>query len=152
MFQKCGTEACKIYFSAKKTCCVFQFQVQWAESHKFLKVEFPVRVRSPNATYEIQFGHLQRPTHRNTSWDWAKFEVRHCKAVFTLKFTNFHCYVTLHCCNKSVTRGCHCIIRFLSQVWGHKWADLSEHNFGVSLLNDCKYGYSVHKDTMTLSL
>ncbi|KAK1887530.1 Alpha-mannosidase 2C1 [Dissostichus eleginoides] len=89
----------------------FNTKVTWAESHKFLKVEFPVRVRSPNATYEIQFGHLQRPTHRNTSWDWARFE-----------------------------------------VWGHKWADLSEHNFGVALLNDCKYGYSVHKNTMTLSL
>ncbi|KAM6937533.1 alpha-mannosidase 2C1 [Xenentodon cancila] len=89
----------------------FNTKVQWAESHKFLKVEFPVRVRSPNATYEIQFGHLQRPTHWNTSWDWAKFE-----------------------------------------VWGHKWADLSEHNFGVALLNDGKYGYSVHGNTMTLSL
>ncbi|XP_072242006.1 alpha-mannosidase 2C1 isoform X2 [Leuresthes tenuis] len=89
----------------------FNTKVQWAESHKFLKVEFPVRVRSPNATYEIQFGHLQRPTHWNTSWDWARFE-----------------------------------------VWGHKWADLSEHNFGVALLNDCKYGYSIHKNTMTLSL
>ncbi|KAM9753087.1 alpha-mannosidase 2C1 [Menidia menidia] len=89
----------------------FNTKVQWAESHKFLKVEFPVRVRSPNATYEIQFGHLQRPTHWNTSWDWARFE-----------------------------------------VWGHKWADLSEYNFGVALLNDCKYGYSIHKNTMTLSL
>lgn len=58
----------------KSQCCLL-FQVTWAESHKFLKVEFPVRVRSPNATYEIQFGHLQRPTHRNTSWDWARFEV-----------------------------------------------------------------------------
>lgn len=44
------------------------------------------------------------------------------------------------------------ITSFSSQVWGHKWADLSEHNFGVALLNDCKYGYSVHKNTMTLSL
>lgn len=51
--------------------------MKWAESHKFLKVEFPVRVRSANATYEIQFGHVQRPTHRNTSWDWARFEVQH---------------------------------------------------------------------------
>lgn len=51
------------------------FQVDWEEAHKFLKVEFPVQVRSSNATYEIQFGHLQRPTHRNTSWDWARFEV-----------------------------------------------------------------------------
>ncbi|CAL9701219.1 unnamed protein product [Knipowitschia caucasica] len=89
----------------------FNTQVVWEEAHKFLKVEFPVRVHSPNATYEIQFGHLQRPTHRNTSWDWARFE-----------------------------------------VWGHKWADLSEHNFGVALLNDCKYGYCVNKNTMTLSL
>ena len=57
---------------------MLHFQVKWAESHKFLKVEFPVRVHSPNATYEIQFGHLQRPTHRNTSWDWARFEVQCC--------------------------------------------------------------------------
>ncbi|XP_077423773.1 alpha-mannosidase 2C1 isoform X2 [Vanacampus margaritifer] len=57
----------------------FKTQVDWAESHKFLKVEFPVRVHSPNATYDIQFGHLQRPTHRNTSWDWAKFEVEGTK-------------------------------------------------------------------------
>lgn len=42
-----------------------------------MKVEFPARVRSPQATYEIQFGHLQRPTHYNTSWDWARFEVCH---------------------------------------------------------------------------
>lgn len=50
-------------------------QVHWHEAHKFLKVEFPARVRSPQATYEVQFGHLQRPTHHNTSWDWARFEV-----------------------------------------------------------------------------
>ncbi|XP_067871455.1 alpha-mannosidase 2C1 isoform X1 [Heterodontus francisci] len=95
-------------------CCPyvkFKTEVEWHEAHRFLKVEFPTAVHSPNATYEIQFGHLQRPTHRNTSWDWARFE-----------------------------------------VWGHKWADLSEHGFGVALLNDCKYGYSVHQNIMTLSL
>ncbi|XP_045141639.1 alpha-mannosidase 2C1 isoform X1 [Echinops telfairi] len=53
----------------------FHTEVHWQENHKFLKVEFPARVRSPQATYEIQFGHLQRPTHYNTSWDWARFEV-----------------------------------------------------------------------------
>ncbi|XP_055518623.1 alpha-mannosidase 2C1 [Leucoraja erinacea] len=95
-------------------CCPyvkFKTEVEWHEAHKFLKVEFPTTVHSPNATYEIQFGHIQRPTHRNTSWDWARYE-----------------------------------------VWGHKWADLSEHGFGVALLNDCKYGYSVHRNVMTLSL
>jgi alpha-mannosidase len=37
-------------------------------------VEFPLNVRAAHATYEIQFGHLQRPTHFNTSWDMARFE------------------------------------------------------------------------------
>ena len=59
-------------FTGSKRCLS---QVDWHENRKFLKVEFPFDVRSMNATYEIQFGHLQRPTHCNTSWDWAKYEV-----------------------------------------------------------------------------
>uniref|UniRef100_F7A8H5 Mannosidase alpha class 2C member 1 n=1 Tax=Ornithorhynchus anatinus TaxID=9258 RepID=F7A8H5_ORNAN len=89
----------------------FQTQVDWHEAHKFLKVEFPAWVRSPQATYEIQFGHLQRPTHFNTSWDWARFE-----------------------------------------VWAHRWMDLAEHGFGLALLNDCKYGASVRRNVLSLSL
>ena len=46
-----------------------------------MKVEFPANVLSPEATYEIQFGHLKRPTHFNTSWDWAKFEVKFYEIV-----------------------------------------------------------------------
>ncbi|KAB0391198.1 hypothetical protein E2I00_008985 [Balaenoptera physalus] len=57
------------------------------------------------------FGHLQRPTHYNTSWDWARFE-----------------------------------------VWAHRWMDLSEHGFGLALLNDCKYGASVRGSVLSLSL
>eukprot|EP00731_Ephydatia_muelleri_P024288 Em0016g559a len=53
----------------------FETFVEWHESHKFLKVEFPLNVRAMEATYEIQFGHITRPTHSNTSWDQAKFEV-----------------------------------------------------------------------------
>lgn len=53
----------------------FNTEVDWHESQKFLKVEFPLNVRAQNATYEVQFGHLQRPTHFNTSWDMARFEV-----------------------------------------------------------------------------
>nr|XP_055133684.1 alpha-mannosidase 2C1 isoform X5 [Symphalangus syndactylus] len=89
----------------------FHTEVHWHEAHKFLKVEFPARVRSSQATYEIQFGHLQRPTHYNTSWDWARFE-----------------------------------------VWAHRWMDLSEHGFGLALLNDCKYGASVRGSILSLSL
>jgi len=89
----------------------FSCEVDWHETHKFLKVEFPLNIRSLTATYEIQYGHIQRPTHWNTSWDVARFE-----------------------------------------VCAHKWGDLSENDFGVSLLNDCKYGYATHGNVMRLSL
>lgn len=54
---------------------VLHFQVSWHENRQLLKVQFPINVLSNFATYEIQYGHLQRPTHCNTSWDWAKHEV-----------------------------------------------------------------------------
>ena len=48
--------------------------IDWRERHMLLKVAFPVDILAPQATYEIQWGNVQRPTHRNTSWDWARFE------------------------------------------------------------------------------
>ncbi|KAG0633137.1 Alpha-mannosidase [Tuber brumale] len=89
----------------------FDNEIEWREDMKFLKVEFPVDVHNTEASYETQYGIVRRPTHYNTSWDMAKFEV---------------------CC--------------------HKWADLSEHNFGVSILNDCKYGFATVGNVMRLSL
>eukprot|EP00117_Sycon_ciliatum_P016137 scpid24513/ scgid1061/ Alpha-mannosidase 2C1; Alpha mannosidase 6A8B; Alpha-D-mannoside mannohydrolase; Mannosidase alpha class 2C member 1 len=53
----------------------FHTRVDWHENRQFLKVEFPVDVSSTEATYETQFGHTRRPTHSNTSWDVAKFEL-----------------------------------------------------------------------------
>jgi len=53
----------------------FDTEVEWHETNRLLKVAFPVAVRSPRATYEIQYGHVERPTHANTSWDVARFEV-----------------------------------------------------------------------------
>lgn len=90
----------------------FETEVEWgAEKNVFLKVAFPLAVRSEKARYEIQFGSIERPTHRNMPQDFARFEVP-----------------------------------------AHKWADLSEGNYGVALLNDCKYGYDTHKNVMRLSL
>lgn len=86
-------------------------EVDWHEDMKFLKVEFPVDVRNTEASYETQYGIVKRPTHYNTTWDMAKFEV---------------------CC--------------------HKFADLSESNYGVSILNDSKYGFATCGDMMRLSL
>ena len=50
-------------------------EIDWKEEHKILKASFPVNVHANEATYEIQFGNVKRPTHSNTSWDAAKFEV-----------------------------------------------------------------------------
>jgi alpha-mannosidase len=53
----------------------FVTDVDWHEDHKFLKVAFPVAVHAPAARFEIQFGHLARPTHANTAFEQARFEV-----------------------------------------------------------------------------
>lgn len=53
----------------------FHCEADWHEEHRMLKVAFPVQVRAMNATYEMQFGTVERPTHFNTSYDLARFEV-----------------------------------------------------------------------------
>jgi alpha-mannosidase len=53
----------------------FETEVDWHEREKFLKVAFPVDVRADRSAAETQFGHVFRPTHTNTSWEAAKFEI-----------------------------------------------------------------------------
>jgi alpha-mannosidase len=50
------------------------FTVDWHDRQKLLKLAFPLDVHADRATSEIQFGHVHRPTHTNTSWDAARFE------------------------------------------------------------------------------
>ncbi len=89
----------------------FATEIDWRERHILLKTAFPVDILSPVATYEVQWGHVQRPTHRNTSWDWARFE-----------------------------------------TCAQKWVDLSEGNYGVAVLNDCKYGHDINNNIIRISL
>ncbi|GGU46325.1 alpha-mannosidase [Streptomyces albospinus] len=49
--------------------------IDWHESEKVLKAAFPLDVHAERSTAEIQFGHVHRPTHTNTSWDAARFEI-----------------------------------------------------------------------------
>ncbi|WP_150309092.1 alpha-mannosidase [Planctomonas psychrotolerans] len=48
--------------------------VDWHERQKLLKLAFPLDVHADRAASEIQFGHIYRATHANTSWDAARFE------------------------------------------------------------------------------
>jgi len=89
----------------------FHTEIDWHEDHVLLKAAFPLALRASHVNYEIQFGHIERPTHRNTSWDEAKFE-----------------------------------------VCAHKWADMSEADYGAAILNDAKYGYSCEENVLKLSL
>ncbi len=89
----------------------FATEIDWHEHQILLKAAFPVAINSTRATYEIQFGSIERPTHRNTMWERARFE-----------------------------------------VYAHRWVDLSEGGYGVSLLNDSKYGHDIHDHVMRLTL
>ncbi|WP_105619729.1 alpha-mannosidase [Vallitalea okinawensis] len=89
----------------------FHTQVNWYEESKMLRTSFPVDIYAKEATCDIQFGTIKRPTHNNTTWDMAKYEVA-----------------------------------------AHKFVDLSQRDYGVALMNDSKYGYRVHENTMDLNL
>ncbi len=89
----------------------FDTVADWHQHHLMVKAVFPTNINSDKATYEIQFGTVERPTHKNTSWDKAKFE-----------------------------------------VCAQKFADLSEGGYGVSIINDCKYGHDIHDGNISLSL
>lgn len=89
----------------------FETVADWHEEHILLKAEFPLNIHTEEMICETQFGNVKRPTHQNTSWDSAKFE-----------------------------------------VCAHKWVDLSEANYGIALLNDCKYGHSINGSVLALTL
>ena len=89
----------------------FKTKVDWHENMKLLKVAFYPNVTTSKATYEIQFGAIERPTHRNNEYDAIRFE-----------------------------------------ACGHKWADMSQSDCGLAILNDCKYGYDAYDGRLRLTL
>ncbi len=53
----------------------FVTSIDWREQNKMLRTSFPVAIAASEATCDIQFGSIKRPTHRNTSWDMARYEI-----------------------------------------------------------------------------
>lgn len=78
------------------------YESDWKEKFVVLKADYPIDVNAVKATFDIQFGNVERSTTTNTTWEFAQFE-------------------------ESM----------------HKWVDLSDNGFGLSILNDCKYGCDV---------
>ncbi|MBQ5930392.1 MAG: alpha-mannosidase, partial [Clostridia bacterium] len=52
----------------------FVTDVDWKEKAQLLKTTFPLDIMADKAKYDVQFGHVERATHDNTSWDSARFE------------------------------------------------------------------------------
>jgi alpha-mannosidase len=50
-------------------------EIDWHETETLLKAAFPIDIRAEHSAAETQFGHVKRPTHTNTSWETAKFEI-----------------------------------------------------------------------------
>ena len=84
--------------------------VDWNEKHKLAKAEFDCNVLTRKALCDTSAGFIERDTHKNTTWQQARFET------------------------------CH-----------HKWADLSETDGGIAIINDGKYGIGFDENTMSLS-
>ena len=53
----------------------FHTRLDWHDRRWLLKARFPLAIRATSARFETAFGVVERPTHRNTSWDEARFEV-----------------------------------------------------------------------------
>lgn len=53
----------------------FITDVSWHESDKMLRVAFPTTVQTNQVKCDIQFGHIDRSNHNNTTWDVAQFEI-----------------------------------------------------------------------------
>ena len=53
----------------------FSTAIDWHERHTLLKAAFPLSVNASHATYDIQWGQIDRPTSRDTKRDASRFEV-----------------------------------------------------------------------------
>lgn len=65
----------EIELSSESPFLVFSTYVSWHENRKIMKALFDTNIHTNKASFDIQFGHLERPTHMNTSWDSARYEV-----------------------------------------------------------------------------
>lgn len=106
----------------------FELTVDWHEKYRFAKVAFPVNFKSVYATYEIPYGAIQR-------FDYTLTEDPGIRLM-------------------APPRAWEIADRTKFEVAGQRWADVSDQAgaYGLTLLNDCKYGFSYEHNTLRLSL
>ena len=80
----------------------FRTQVDWHETHRLLKVTFPVDVKATQAINEIQFGYIERPTHRSREYDISRWEV--CNQRYTALCDQNHGAAVLNDCKYGISQ------------------------------------------------
>ncbi|SFQ38196.1 alpha-mannosidase [Caldicoprobacter faecalis] len=78
----------------------FVTTIDWQESHKLLKVAFPVNIHTNEGVHEIQFGHLKRPNHKSRPFDADRFEV--CNHKWTALMEENRGFAVLNDCKYGV--------------------------------------------------
>jgi alpha-mannosidase len=78
----------------------FHTVLDWQESHKLLKVDFPVDIHTNEAIHEIQFGHIRRPNHLSRPFDADRFEV--CNHKWTVITEENRGFAVLNDCKYGV--------------------------------------------------
>ncbi len=79
----------------------FETEIDYKELHRLLKVGFPVEVYAENAINEMQFGYVERPTHRSREYDKERFEV--CNHRYTALRDGAHGAAVLNDCKYGIS-------------------------------------------------
>jgi alpha-mannosidase len=90
---------------------IVENEFDWHFTDTLVRAVFPAQVPHGRATYEIQFGYIERANHNNTAWDAARHECPH-----------------------------------------QQWVDFSNRQFGLTVINEGKYGSVLKEQTIELSL
>ena len=112
----------------------FSTTVDWNEKNLLLKTAFDGAVNTDTAIYDIQFGHVSRPTHKNTSWDQARFEV--CAHKYGIVADHGKGIAILNDCKYGYSADGSTIRLSLIKCSGYanEFIDLDTHSFTYSLL------------------
>lgn len=112
----------------------FETKVNWQEAHVLLRANFPVNIKGNRATFDIQYGSIERDTHFNTSWDAAKFEV--CAHKWADLSEYGYGAALLNNCKYgySAKDGILSLTLLKAPKWPNPTADMGYHEFTYSLL------------------
>lgn len=103
-------------------------------------------------TQKIILNAASRTLDFDTTVDWHERE-KVLKAEFPVNIrARYSTFEIAHGALQRPTYANNSYEKAMFECCAHKWTDLSEGDYGVSLLNDCKYGYDLFDNVMRITL